>query len=100
MIINVKEITGPYCGQYDEGELLYNVVCPLLLEKQSIVLDFSGVALLSSSFLNAAISKLFHKFGADFLISHLFITGMKKVDRFVLNRMIKEAKEIRDYQPI
>ncbi|MCA9469883.1 MAG: STAS-like domain-containing protein [Nitrospira sp.] len=96
MIIFVKEITGPYCGEYTEGEKVYQVIASHLKNNDFLTLDFSGIDILSSSFFNGSLAKLFLDFPTDFLLNRLSIVGMKKIDRYVLNRVVREAKNIKE----
>ncbi|MEO8327677.1 MAG: STAS-like domain-containing protein [Nitrospirota bacterium] len=95
MQILVKEITGPYCGEYSDGEKIYEIVSGPLKESRLVTLDFSGIDILSSSFFNGSIAKLFLDFPSDFLIEHLSIVGMKKIDRYVLNRVVRDAANLK-----
>jgi len=96
MNISIKEITGPYCGEYSDCEKVYEIVSSHLKRNENLTLDFSGINILSSSFFNGSIAKLFIDFPSDFLLEHLSIVGMKKIDRYVLNRVVRVAENIKE----
>ncbi|MCB9774950.1 MAG: STAS-like domain-containing protein [Nitrospiraceae bacterium] len=96
MNISIKEITGPYCGEYSDGEKVYEIICGHLKKNEYLTLDFSGIDVLSSSFFNGSIAKLFLDFPSDFLVGHISIIGMKKIDRYVLNRVVRDAEQIKE----
>jgi len=96
MNISIKEITGPYCGEYSDGEKVYEKVAGHLKKEGLVTLDFSGIDILSSSFFNGSIAKLFLDFPSYFLLEHLSIVGMKKIDRYVLNRVVRDAENIKE----
>jgi STAS-like domain of unknown function (DUF4325) len=96
MNISIKKITGPHCGEYSDGEKVYEVVSDHLKKGDFLTLDFSGIDILSSSFFNGSIAKLFLDFPSDFLLEHLSIVGMKRIDRYVLNRAVSDAKNIKE----
>lgn len=91
-----KKITGPYCGEYSDGEKIYEIVAEHLKKEGLVTLDFSGINILSSSFFNGSIAKLFLDFPLEFLLERLSMVGMKKIDRYVLNRVVREAKNIKE----
>lgn len=96
MNISIKEITGPYCGEYSDGEKIYEIISDQLKEGKFLTLDFSEIKILSSSFFNGSIAKLFLDFPTDVLLEHLSIVGMKKIDRYVLNRVVRDAENIKE----
>ena len=96
MNISIKEITGPYCGEYSDGEKVYERISGPLKKEELVTLEFSGIDILSSSFFNGSIAKLFLDFPSDFLLEHLSIVGMKKIDRYVLNRVVRAAENIKE----
>lgn len=96
MNISVKKITGPHCGEYSDGIKVYEKVSEHLKKGDFLTLDFSGIDILSSSFFNGSIAKLFLDFSSDFLLEHISIVGMKRIDRYVLNRIVREAKNIKE----
>lgn len=52
---------------HEDGSRLYHVVKPLVKNSEIVVLDFSGVEIVSSSFLNTS----FRLWAADFSYEHL-----------------------------
>lgn len=58
MVVKVYDIVGEYAMVADAGEKLYEEIYPNLLEGKNISLDFTGVIIFTSSFLNIAIGQL------------------------------------------
>jgi hypothetical protein len=91
--VKVIEITGPYCGTYVEGEKVFNHVAQLLAKGDAVALDFTGVALASSSFFNAIVGPSKAQFG-DRLTSRLTFVNLKPQYRFVLSRTLKATGQV------
>ena len=58
MIIKVFEVTGVFAVGRSDGERLYELAQPPLLEGEKIELDFTDVMVFSSAFFNYAIAQL------------------------------------------
>ncbi|MBD3280534.1 DUF4325 domain-containing protein [Candidatus Dojkabacteria bacterium] len=66
--IGIKEQTGTFAENKDIAkQLRLDEIIPILDQKESIILDFSGIEATTQSFIHALISDLFRKFGVKFL---------------------------------
>ena len=91
--IEVKTICGKHCLSPEEGEILFNELQEALKWKEPIILDFSEVETVASSFLNTAVGKLFGKFNYDFLDTNLRWSGLDQQDSRIMKIVIENAKE-------
>lgn len=92
MKLSVHEITGDNAMTREAGETIYNKIQPLLLEEQSVELDFAGVRRYLTVFFNFAIGQLYRDISADKLDELLQISGLNSVGEKVLDRVRDNAK--------
>ena len=92
MKLSVHEITGDNAMTREAGETLYNQIHPLLLEEQSVELDFAGVRRYLTVFFNFAIGQLYRDISADKLDELLQISGLNSVGENVLSRVQDNAE--------
>lgn len=76
--IKVFDVTGRYGTDENDATPIYALVSKHLKQGDSVELDFSGVQLLLTIFLNTAIGQLYKSFDADLLKEKLIITGLSK----------------------
>ena len=69
--LKVKDYCGAICMSYEKGEHLFEQISPLVKEGEKVTLNFDGVRLISSAFLNSAIGSLFQYHEGDFIRDHL-----------------------------
>ncbi|MDX1992615.1 MAG: STAS-like domain-containing protein [bacterium] len=93
-IIHVIQLVGENCITLDDGQKLYNLIYPKISVKDTVELDFSGVRIFASPFMNAAIGQLLKDISADDLNRYLIVdrTKMTPVGLAVLRRVIENAK--------
>jgi|GEM_PF-1319671 len=89
--IHVVELVGPVCVDPEDGLVLCQQTRTILAQGPGIVLDFSGVRTLTSSFLNAAVACLFDKYSVDFLTQSLRWTGLDSTDEKLVQLVLKNA---------
>lgn len=79
----------------DDGNEVFNIVSQNLTNKESIILDFNGINLMTTAFLNAAIGQLYSnkEFSSDFLNSNLKLKNVPKQDKALFSMVVKRAKE-------
>ena len=91
--LKVEAICGKHCLSPEEGEVLYQELFESLQRKEEILLEFSGVETVASSFLNIAVGKLFGKFDHGFIESNLRWSGLDPQDDRIMKIVIENAKE-------
>jgi trans-2-enoyl-CoA reductase len=90
--IPLGEQLGAYCITSDDGQRVYDQIHPLLREKQTVALDFSGVQIVASPFLNAAIGQLLRDLDSETLNIYLKFENLSGVFKPILRRVIENAK--------
>lgn len=93
MDIEVKKIVGGDSGiTLQDGQQLYDVIHPALRSGEAVRIDFSGVDIIASPFLNAAIGHLLEDISPDDLNRLLQIDGMPPAGMNTLRHVIANAK--------
>ena len=77
----------------EAGQAIYEIIHPALQEGQEVRLDFSGVKVFSSPFLNAAIGQLVRDVATDHLNRQLKVENMTSAGRVTLRVVIETAKD-------
>ena len=77
----------------DEAEKIHKIIYVILEEEKEVVLDFEGISLLISSFLNSAIGKLYGEFKPDIVDNSITYENMDSRDQYILDKVIDRAKE-------
>ena len=75
MHVEMKTVVGESCVTSEDGQRVYNSICPKLSAGESVCLNFSGVRVFASPFFNFAIGQL-----------------LKDLEPEVLNRLLKVEK--------
>jgi hypothetical protein len=89
--IRVIELIGPVCVDPQDGAILCQQSHTALSAGSGVVLDFSGVRTLTSSFLNSAVACLFASFSIDTLNQQLRWIGLDKTDEKLVQLVLKNA---------
>ena len=79
----------------ENGEKVFNLVDSCLQNSEKVELDFAGVTIMITAFLNAAIGKLYSKkeYTPEFLNEFLKLENVEKDDRALFKDVIQRAKE-------
>lgn len=79
----------------ESGEKVYAAILTPLLNKEEVRLDFSGINIMTTAFLNAAIGQLYStdNFTSDFLNDHLELSNVQEEDKPLFAMVVKRAKE-------
>lgn len=88
-----KLLNSPFAVSTEEGEILFNSIKHNLEKDQTIEVDFKGIDLIVSTFLNAAIGQLYGQFKTDFIQDHVHIKNMSEDDLDTLKKVTDRAKE-------
>lgn len=89
----MEKICGPHCVGVEEGDAFFKQLYPLLKDGKEVCLDFSNILTITSSFLNAAIGKLFGQFEDDSFESLISYNNLDESDTQLLKLVISNAKE-------
>jgi hypothetical protein len=92
--LSIFEIIGsPLCVTSSDGQKVYERLEAALKEKQSVILSFFNITILTPAFLNAAIGQLYGTFRAENIRSLLKVDDIQPDDRVLLKRVIEIAKQ-------
>ena len=81
-----------FCVSIDDGELVHDKVLPLLKQGRHVVLSFQGVTDLISSFLNAAVGRLYGELDEAVIKDQLSFADLSEDDRHLIERVVENAK--------
>lgn len=92
MRIEVKNIVGDTALTLEDGQQLYSAIKTMLIQKQRVTIDFSGITLFASLFFNSAIGQLLKDFSAESLNTLLTIENLNASGLDTMRRSIANAK--------
>lgn len=93
MKVNVVAVAGANCITLAHGQAVYDVIRPRLDRGEAVDLDFTGVAVVASPFLNAAIGRLLRDFDADRLNELVKFSSLPPVAWNLLKRVISNSRQ-------
>lgn len=76
-----------YAYTYEEGQIIFDIILPLLEQGENVTLSFEGIKAVPSSFINAAILQLFNKLPTERITSNLKIIN----STIYINEIIKRG---------
>ena len=79
----------------EKGDLVFNELNSKLENNEKVIIDFKGIDLMITAFLNAAIGKLYSKerYTTEFLNEHIKLENVQKEDISLFKDVIIRAKE-------
>jgi len=89
----IKEHIGENAITMDDGEIVYQFLYSELIKNQYTELDFEGVEIVASPFLNVAIGKLMRDFTPDQLNTYLKFKNVSPITVPILRRVIETSRE-------
>lgn len=75
-----------------DGEKVYNEILAHFSKKEPVILDFSGIELTITAFLNSCIGKLYGTFSSDEIKKMLDIQNLQNDEKRLLKLVIDKAK--------
>lgn len=92
--VNIFELISSHAAvSTDDGDKLYERINKILQSKNKAVLDFNNIELITSTFLNSSIGKLYGYYESSFIKDHLSIENLSDDDILLLKKVIDRAKE-------
>jgi len=89
MKIDVKElIKRQQATVRTEGVKVYEQIEKYLDNNEKVEIDFSNITMVVSSFLNAAIGKLYGKYNDEFIKKYVQVIGLNEDDIELLNDIV------------
>lgn len=92
MRIGVKDLVGENCIAMDDGLKLNKALNEALSQNQPLNVDFEGVEVVASPFLNAAFGRLLRQWKAEDLNRLLNFSHLNESSKALLKRVIDNAK--------
>lgn len=93
-VIKISEYTTSNLAvAADEGEKIYQQIVKLFSDYQTIVLDFSDIALLTTAYLNGAIGQLYKDYSSQELGERLKLVNVSQDDLILFKKVTNRAKE-------
>lgn len=77
----------------EDAEELFKIIDTTLSANNKVNLDFSGIELLLSVFLNVSIGQLYSKYEYSFIDSNLSFSNLSEDDKSTLDKVINRAKQ-------
>jgi STAS-like domain of unknown function (DUF4325) len=92
MKIVVVDLCEPFCVDPADGVRTQAATTAALQRGEAVCLDFSGVTVLTSSFLNTAVGRLYAALPAGTLESRLTFTGLDAIDEALVREVQANAR--------
>lgn len=96
MQIKIQEIINTsFAVTTEDGNRIFDLLDRNFSKKNAVVLDFSGITLMTTAFLNSAIGQLYSndKYSSDFLNHNLKLINVQEQDKSLFAIVVKRAKE-------
>lgn len=77
----------------DDGNLVYENIHTAFNSKKQVELDFKGINIMITAFLNSAIGRLYEKYDSDFLNDYLKLINVAPTDRILFRKVVQRAQE-------
>lgn len=77
----------------DDGEIVFKNIDACIKSGDIAELDFSGISLLTTAFLNEAIAPLYNSYTSEQLNTSLKLKNVEEEDRILFKKVIERAKE-------
>lgn len=76
----------------DDGEKVFQLIDPLLKSDTAVELDFNGISIMTTAFLNAAIGQLYNTYTSEQLNKNLALKNVSPENKRRLVQVIERAK--------
>jgi STAS-like domain of unknown function (DUF4325) len=92
MRYQIQDFIGDYCITIQSGQEIYDLIKPLLIAKESVILDFSEIKAYACPFFNYAIGQLLKDIPYEDLSCLVKYTNISSVGSKVLEVVLDSAK--------
>lgn len=89
-IVNV--INSEYAVSPEDGDIIFKIIQSKIDSKEQVVVDFSGIDIMTTAFLNNAIGKLYNLYEKDKLNKYISMRNISKSDLNLIKKVIERAK--------
>ena len=89
----LEKTIGKNCSSVDDGEKVLNLLRPELIKGFSVELDFQGVKLVLTPFLNTCFGTLLEQFGRELTMTHVSMKNISDEILPLINNFINRKQE-------
>lgn len=90
--LSIINLIGPNCITIEDGEKICDQIYPEVIVRNTVNLDFAGVKLVSSPFLNAAIGQLLKHFTRQDIKECLKVINLEKYMKDMLELVLENSE--------
>lgn len=99
-IIKIKnEIQKNDAISAEDGKLIFEKIKSFIESQQDVIVDFEGIDLVLSTFLNPAIGQLYYLYDEKVIKTFFQYTNLEDVDVQTLDRVIQNALNQKENKP-
>jgi uncharacterized protein DUF4325 len=91
--LTIATVCGPYCVDPVKGAQVGESVAAVLQSGETVCLDFTGVKVLTSRFVVAAVGSLYGRFTAQEVEERLSFVGLDRVDEELVREVQVKAQQ-------
>lgn len=88
----IVDVVGEYAITLEDGDQVYRLIHDDLMHGRIVELDFAGVSVYASPFLNAAIGRLLEDMSLEDLRRQLKLTNMTSAGTETLRRVVENSR--------
>lgn len=97
MVIKVNELVSCNKGVTpDEGKVVYDKLIAAFNNEQPVILDFAGIEMMTTAFLNVAIGNLYKTYTSEQLRELLKLVNVSETTAFRIKKVTDRAKDFYD----
>ena len=89
-IINI--INSEFAVSPEDGDSIFNLIKEKVDSKEKVIIDFSGIDIMTTAFLNNAIGKLYNIYDKEKLNQYISMKNISKSDFNLVKKVIDRAK--------
>ena len=94
IIVNIFElISSAAAVSTADGESLFDRIKKAFESDIKVILDFNNIELITSTFLNSSVGRLYGHYDQEFIKDHLGLDNMSNDDLVLLKKVVDRAKE-------
>lgn len=93
-VLKIKDFTVlDIAVSSDEGDKINMIINEFLSRSENVILDFQGISIITTAFLNAAIGQLYKDYSSEELAKRLSLCNVKDIDLPLFKKVTDRAKE-------
>lgn len=93
IVVKIRDSFGENLLTPEDGDRLHALIHDDLKANRNVVLDFDGIKVVGSAFLNKAIGRLYADVAEGAIKEHLTMRNISDIALFALKRVVANSKE-------